>query len=945
MPAWGVQSLNFPNRKNVKTLLPLDSFGDLLKFLRKRAHLTQRDLAAAVGYTEAHISRLENSERLPDVTTVAALFVPALDLREDPASMERLLKLAAQARGERAPTGIRIERVTIEHASERELGALEEIPARPAYYVERPSLKERARLAWKTERGLALCGMAGIGKTALAAELAREYDSGPVFWHSLSAGVTDNADAMIRQLALFLFAQGQSHVSPLLPLNSHASPLPTDQKLTLLRAALANLSALLCFDDVHLLTGNETALSLLSQLLASSSARLLLTSREQVDLPVSQIPLAGLERGEAAQLSAQAGLDLHSSLASNLWERTGGNPMLMRLAVGQLQNDAAFPNHLESQPQVSAYLLNAVIRNLSPAARGLAELISIFRQPVDIFDETLVGQCEAIGRAYDSENVNELQRRFLIRDPHLAELHPLVRDHLNHSLSTRPQEKKRLHRLAAEWSDRVAGELLESAHHFTRAGNVREVEMVIAGREETVFRRGQALAMADVLGQAAQIVSAKKSNRDRGLLRWLLSARGEFLSNSSRTAEAEDDFREALALAANPQVRADLVCRLSSPLMVRNEYAETLKLAQDAAAQLSPADVLLRARLIIAIAAAYYNLAKFEDSRKFALEALELTSHFENVSWRMLEDIRARAHYLLANTARIRRDPEAALEHTQRALALSRHAGLSRLENTLLGFMGGLLYDRGEVDSSYQYRSESVAKALELGDNYWAAYSLIHLSMNHYVRAEPAEGLAKLDQARDLLERLNDAHGLADQASMRASCLLLQGQAAEARATVDRLLFEAQAQSKPRMFGYYLNKLAMIQLCENPPDSAGAQAVIQRALELPATESDPMLAFQLKSTLAMAKLARGEAAQAEAILDSAPAQDGLSLWAKLDRSLIQGFVALGRGATEEAVEIAKSVEDSVKNCALYRLRAQRLLECAQDPRPVHFPRRYWTMDL
>ena len=35
------------------------TFGDLLKYLRHRAHLTQLEFSIAVGYSEAQISRLE----------------------------------------------------------------------------------------------------------------------------------------------------------------------------------------------------------------------------------------------------------------------------------------------------------------------------------------------------------------------------------------------------------------------------------------------------------------------------------------------------------------------------------------------------------------------------------------------------------------------------------------------------------------------------------------------------------------------------------------------------------------------------------------------------------------------------------------------------------------------------------------------------------------------
>lgn len=48
------------------------TFGDLLKFLRKRAGLTQRELGIAVGYAETQITRLEGNTRPPDPVVVRA---------------------------------------------------------------------------------------------------------------------------------------------------------------------------------------------------------------------------------------------------------------------------------------------------------------------------------------------------------------------------------------------------------------------------------------------------------------------------------------------------------------------------------------------------------------------------------------------------------------------------------------------------------------------------------------------------------------------------------------------------------------------------------------------------------------------------------------------------------------------------------------------------------
>ncbi|MFZ5909645.1 MAG: AAA family ATPase [Chloroflexota bacterium] len=79
------------------------TFGDLLKYLRRRAGLTQRELSIAVGYSDAQISRLEQNERLPDLATLTARFIPVLRAEDQPEVAARLMELAATVRREDAP--------------------------------------------------------------------------------------------------------------------------------------------------------------------------------------------------------------------------------------------------------------------------------------------------------------------------------------------------------------------------------------------------------------------------------------------------------------------------------------------------------------------------------------------------------------------------------------------------------------------------------------------------------------------------------------------------------------------------------------------------------------------------------------------------------------------------------------------------------------------------
>src|SRR5262245_25252516 len=79
------------------------TFGDLLRFLRRHARLTQRELAIAVGYSDGQISRLEQNLRLPDLPTIPARFAEALDIENEPGLTARLMELAANIRREDAP--------------------------------------------------------------------------------------------------------------------------------------------------------------------------------------------------------------------------------------------------------------------------------------------------------------------------------------------------------------------------------------------------------------------------------------------------------------------------------------------------------------------------------------------------------------------------------------------------------------------------------------------------------------------------------------------------------------------------------------------------------------------------------------------------------------------------------------------------------------------------
>jgi predicted ATPase/DNA-binding XRE family transcriptional regulator len=161
------------------------NFGELLRFLRERAELSQKQLALEVGYHYSYMSRIEKNQRIPDPTTLMARFVPALYLDAEPEWTARLLELArgseSKAASAAASSAVPPTALPIFDLSSSNLPMiLTSLLGRDEEVIALTNLLTRSDV-----RLVTLIGPPGVGKTRLAAHTAAQmaglFAHGPLF--------------------------------------------------------------------------------------------------------------------------------------------------------------------------------------------------------------------------------------------------------------------------------------------------------------------------------------------------------------------------------------------------------------------------------------------------------------------------------------------------------------------------------------------------------------------------------------------------------------------------------------------------------------------------------------------------------------------------------------------------------------------------------------------
>ena len=930
-----------------------DSFGSYLRFLRRRARMTQTELSIAVGYSPGQISMLESGQRQPNVTAVMALFIVALGLQNDAQAANRLIELAQAAVARTSPQPAILVNHQIEWRQE-EIGTLEEIPPLPSCFVARNEASERVAQWLKRERWAAICGLPGMGKSTLAAALAHAYaPQHPIFWLSFGHGLNQTPEDLLRQLALFALAYGAAATNTALlrRIAAGETPGPLRQQLFHVAAAINPLrSPLLVFDDAHLIATKEEMMEILQGIRHQAPySRLLYSTREVLDLPgLPHLMLQGLDRSEAIDLVTAMGvasaptLEASNSFFYPIFSQTAGNPLLLRLAVGQLEQAGRLDPGAVGLTAAHS-LVTQVVEQLPHASRWLLDWLVVWQNVVNLTDPALAAWLGQHYRhvAYDhATSVEHLRRKRIIDHDTHAFLHPLLREPLLAALNVQPALRQEMQLLAAACAEEQ-GERMKAAHHYASVGDLVRASELLEMRDESALAQTKAQTHAAVVvidEILAQLHRQPQHDRDdqKQMLARLLALRGDLLINTLRAHEARANYRAAIDLTAAPAKRVRLAQRLALSLLRIGHAQDALHLCEDARQSLSSLDAAeamdLRLPLNGVLVRAYIAVGRLEDAAGLCKEALAAARALRLTKPTMAEKISVSAYQGLGYICRRQADNEQARVYFERAVAHARNAGSQNEEAEALTYLSVTLRELGDFAQAEESGQAALAVAQAAGNDYLTAGALHRLSIASYYHNELKIALERSEQAAALHRQMGDASGIVLTESLQALVYTTIGELQEATIAINRARQECSLLDNNWLQGLSLYVYGIVHTLGG--NLKAAETALAGALRMDDYVKDLPMREGVLLFLGINAVAQGNLEEAARIEQSLAGNVAIEV--ELLGGLFRGMAAIGRGDHAAARAIATAIRQRAQESGylIYAFEANQLLAAADNPPPL-----------
>jgi hypothetical protein len=346
-------------------------------------------------------------------------------------------------------------------------------------FVDRETHLEDLKNSLDKKNMIVIQGIAGIGKTQLAAKLKQTIENDyKTFWMQLDG--SDKLDTVARPLACFLKKDGDTDLFEYLECGD------TDHEtiMNLLLSGLNNKNYVLFFDDYHKVENREIH-DLFRQLKDQlNGSTIVITTRnpppfvsqiDRVKKKVTETGIEGFDLEATKDYLEQMGVEVSLEQLIVIDKRIGGHPLslLMFVSLADRMDVDEIQDNLP-ETGIEDYLYDEIYDRLIKDEKGMLRAISVFRTPVTS------EACVYVSRGEDvKDTLKSLEKTLLVKRNAKREyyLHDLIR-YFSYS---RIDDPKLYHQRAGEYYaqlEKTPENIKETTYHMIKDAGVVTDEVV-----------------------------------------------------------------------------------------------------------------------------------------------------------------------------------------------------------------------------------------------------------------------------------------------------------------------------------------------------------------------------------------------------------------------------------------------------------------------------------
>jgi tetratricopeptide (TPR) repeat protein len=611
---------------------------------------------------------------------------------------------------------------------------LEQAPHSRPQLWEREEAIERCRSVLKSGKAVAITGGGGVGKTALGAFLANEWESQPAYWFTFRPGLNDQLISLFFSMGYFWHLQGASTLWLQLLASAASETGRTagnETFLALVRHSLMNSKAtpqLFCFDDVDLLHPQEVERH--AQIFAFLQS---LTALTPVILMGQQIPSAvdweetvtGLSAENTHRILEKSNINLSMDDLDlkKVHTYTQGNPRLLELFIMLHRSGEAITDvlqRLSSAPSVE-FMMSRIWKLMDKDEQDLLAALSTFRRPApsDAWkDQGTLGRLT--------------ERNFVHHNSYGGvEITPVLKTTIYNTLA--PEVKEAKHLQAAEVRAE-RGQYTSAAYHYIGGGEVEKAiwlwymhrrQEINQGEGITALRLFEALSTSYLSEPVREILVLLRSE-----LRML---EGDY-------TKTKNDLQGILWQTPLLKGRAR---RIAGDIAYeRSQFDRSIRAYKEGLESLTSVDNEM--------ALLYKEMGKVYEQRRDLNEAwrMSLLAEYE------VENLKGNVQSDIGNYAE-------AHAYYEKALALAQQLGHTEGEGKTRNNLAWMLKQQGNIELAQQHWTKASECYTKIGNLIWQAGIKINQAVAYTETNQVQEAIPLLEEALSVFETLAHPRGKA----------------------------------------------------------------------------------------------------------------------------------------------------------------------------------------